>query len=54
MPCSESKLWNSGSCVARCPELGVTPQGKDVEGARASLREAIELNLRDLGLPTAA
>ena len=40
--------------VARCPELGVTPQGKDVEGARANLREAIELYLETWGLPTAA
>ena len=31
--------------VARCPELGVTSQGKDVELARAKLREAIELYL---------
>ncbi len=31
--------------VARCPELGVTTQGKDVESARANLREAIELYL---------
>jgi len=26
--------------VARCPELGVTSQGKDVESARANLCEA--------------
>jgi len=31
--------------VARCPELGVTSQGKGVESARANLREAIELYL---------
>ena len=37
--------------VARCPELGVTSQGKDVEAARASLREAIELYLETWGLP---
>ncbi len=37
--------------VARCPELGVTSQGKDVESARASLREAIELYLETWGLP---
>jgi predicted RNase H-like HicB family nuclease len=35
--------------VARCPELGVTSQGKDVESARASLREAIELYLETWG-----
>jgi len=37
--------------VARCPELGVTSQGKDVEMARANLREAIELYLETWGLP---
>jgi predicted RNase H-like HicB family nuclease len=37
--------------VARCPELGVASQGKDVESARASLREAIELYLETWGLP---
>lgn len=37
--------------VARCPELAVTSQGKDVESARASLREAIELYLETWGLP---
>ncbi|HEY4684022.1 MAG TPA: type II toxin-antitoxin system HicB family antitoxin [Candidatus Acidoferrales bacterium] len=35
--------------VARCPELGVTSQGKDVESARANLREAIELYLETWG-----
>jgi predicted RNase H-like HicB family nuclease len=37
--------------VARCPELAVTSQGADVESARASLREAIELYLETWGLP---
>jgi hypothetical protein len=37
--------------VARCPELGVTPQGKDVEGARANLPEAIELYLETWACP---
>lgn len=37
--------------VARCPELNVTSQGKDVEGARANLGEAIELYLETWGLP---
>lgn len=37
--------------VARCPELGVTSQGKDVESARANLREAIELYLETWGAP---
>ena len=31
--------------VARCPELGVTSQGTDVESARANLREAVALSL---------
>ena len=39
--------------VARCPELGVTSQGKDVEAARANLREAIELYLETWGAPDA-
>jgi predicted RNase H-like HicB family nuclease len=39
--------------VARCPELGVTSQGQDVERARANLREAIELYLESWGLPEA-
>jgi len=37
--------------VARCPELNVTSQGKDVESARANLREAIELYLETWGAP---
>ncbi len=37
--------------VARCPELGVTSQAKDVEFARANLREAIELYLETWGAP---
>ena len=40
--------------VARCPELGVTSQGKDVESARANLREAIELYLETWGPPEPA
>ncbi len=37
--------------VARCPELGATSQGKDVESARTNLREAIELYLETWGGP---
>lgn len=37
--------------VARCPELGVTSQGKDVESARANLGEAIELYVETWGVP---
>ncbi|HMD30793.1 MAG TPA: type II toxin-antitoxin system HicB family antitoxin [Candidatus Acidoferrales bacterium] len=39
--------------VAHCPELDVTSQGKDVESARANLREAIELYLESWGPPEA-
>ena len=37
--------------VARCPELNVTSQGKDVESARANLIEAIELYIETWGVP---
>ena len=37
--------------VARCPELNVTSQGKDVKSARTKLREAIELYLETWGVP---
>ena len=40
--------------VARCPELGVTSQGKDIESAHANLREAIELYVETWGLPEGA
>jgi predicted RNase H-like HicB family nuclease len=40
--------------VARCPELGVTSQGQDVESARSNLREAIELYLETWGGPEAS
>jgi len=39
--------------VAHCPELDVTSQGKDVESARANLREAIELYVETWGPPEA-
>ena len=29
--------------VARCPELGVTTQGKTIEEAKENLKEAVEL-----------
>ena len=35
--------------VARCPEMSVTSQGKDVESASANLREAIELYVETWG-----
>ncbi|MGC2287083.1 MAG: type II toxin-antitoxin system HicB family antitoxin [Candidatus Acidiferrum sp.] len=35
--------------VARCPQLNVTSQGKDVESARTNLREAVELYLKTWG-----
>jgi predicted RNase H-like HicB family nuclease len=37
--------------VARCHELSVTSQGKEVESARANLSEAIELYLETWGAP---
>jgi predicted RNase H-like HicB family nuclease len=37
--------------IARCPELSVTSQGKDVESARANLSEAIELYIETWGVP---
>ena len=40
-----------GWYVARCPELNVTSQGKDVETARGNLGEAIELYLETWGVP---
>ena len=40
-----------GWYVARCPELSVTSQGKDIESARANLGEAIELYLETWGPP---
>ena len=33
--------------VATCPELGVTSQGKTVEGSIRNFKEAIELYLED-------
>jgi predicted RNase H-like HicB family nuclease len=33
--------------VATCPELGITSQGKTVEGSIENLKEAIELYLED-------
>ena len=41
----------NGWYIARCPELNVTSQGRDVESARANLSEAIELYLETWGVP---
>ncbi len=35
--------------VARCPELGVTSQGKSLEEAQANIKEAIELYIESFG-----
>jgi len=35
--------------VARCPELGVTSQGKNIEEAQANIKEAIELYIESFG-----
>jgi len=34
--------------IARCPELGVTTQGKTLEEAKKNLREAVELHLESM------
>ncbi len=36
--------------VARCPELGVTSQGKSLEDAQANIKEAIELYIESFGI----
>jgi len=36
--------------VARCPELGVTSQGKTIAEAEAGIKEAIELYIESFGL----
>ena len=41
----------NNSYVARCPELNVTSQGKNVEDARSNLTEAMELYLETWGPP---
>ncbi len=35
--------------VARCPDLGVTSQGKTLEEAQANIKEAIELYIESFG-----
>lgn len=34
--------------VARCPELGVTTQGKTKEEAKKNLKEAVDLHLESM------
>ena len=34
--------------IARCPELGVTTQGKTAGEARENLKEAVELHLESM------
>jgi len=36
--------------VARCPELGVTSQGKTLEEAQVNTKEAIELYIESFGI----
>ena len=47
-------IWKEGNrFVSKCPELGVASYGKTPEGARAALKEAVELyleNAQRLGL----
>lgn len=35
--------------VARCPELGVTSQGRSFESAKSNLTEAVELYIEAFG-----
>jgi len=35
--------------IARCPELGVTSQGKTLEDAQKNIKEAIELYIESFG-----
>ena len=42
---TKEKKWY----VARCMELGVTSQGKTIEGAKANLQEAVELYIESFG-----
>jgi predicted RNase H-like HicB family nuclease len=37
--------------VARCPELNVTSQGRDLKSTRTNLREAVKLYLATWGFP---
>jgi len=48
---SELITEENGWYVARCPELDITSQGKDVASACANLTEAIELYLETWGEP---
>jgi predicted RNase H-like HicB family nuclease len=34
--------------IARCPELGVTTQGRTIKEARENLKEAVELHLESM------
>jgi predicted RNase H-like HicB family nuclease len=34
--------------IARCPELGVTTQGRTLQEARQNLKEAVELHLESM------
>ncbi len=36
--------------IARCPELGVTSQGKTIAEVEANIKEAIELYVESFGL----
>jgi len=41
-------IWREGRLfVSWCPELDVASQGKNIEGALANLKEAVELYLED-------
>jgi predicted RNase H-like HicB family nuclease len=41
----------NGWYVARCPELNVTSQGKNLGSAKSNLREAVELYIETWSAP---
>lgn len=44
-----SKIWKEDKYyIARCPELGVTTQGKTLAEAKKNLKEAVELHLETM------
>ena len=43
------KIWKGEKYyIARCPELGVTTQGKTIGEAKKNLKEATELHLESI------
>ena len=44
-------VWEDGIYVAHCPEVGTASQGPTIEAAVASLKEATQLYLEEMGEP---